>query len=75
VSFESFKELFKGLSQMGDALLFLFLKGNFFFKDLFIVMCRYTVAVFRHTRRGCPVSLQMIVSHHVVALIDLNSGP
>ena len=24
----------------------------FFFKDLFIVICRYTVAVFRHTRRG-----------------------
>jgi hypothetical protein len=38
----------------------------FFFKDLFII-CKYTVAVFRHTRRGHPISLQMVVSHHVVA--------
>jgi hypothetical protein len=42
----------------------------FFFKDLFIylfiylfIICKYTVAVFRHSRRGC----QMFVSHHVVA--------
>ena len=27
----------------------------------------YTVAVFRHTRRGCPIPLQMVVCHHVVA--------
>jgi hypothetical protein len=26
-----------------------------------------TVTVFRHTRRGHPISLQMVVSHHVVA--------
>jgi hypothetical protein len=26
----------------------------------------YTVAVFRHTRRGRQISLQMVVSHHVV---------
>jgi hypothetical protein len=36
------------------------------FKDLFII-CKYTVAVFRHTRRGCQILLQMVVSHHVVA--------
>jgi hypothetical protein len=37
-------------------------------KDLFIIIiCKYTVAVFRHTRRGCQISLQMVVSHHVVA--------
>jgi hypothetical protein len=35
-------------------------------KDLFIVICKYTVAVFRHTRRGCQISLQMVVSHHVL---------
>ena len=35
-----------------------------FFKDLFIYyMCKHTVAVFRHTRRGCQISLQMAVSH------------
>jgi hypothetical protein len=27
----------------------------------------YTVAVFRHTRREHQISLQMTVSHHVVA--------
>jgi hypothetical protein len=27
----------------------------------------YTVAVFRHTRRGHQIPLQMVVSHHVVA--------
>jgi hypothetical protein len=34
----------------------------------------YTVAVFRHTRRGHRIPLQMVVSHHVVAG-TLNSGP
>ena len=38
----------------------------FFFKDLFII-CKYTVAIFRHTRRGCQISLRVVVSHHVVA--------
>jgi hypothetical protein len=27
----------------------------------------YAVTVFRHTRRGRWISLQMVVSHHVVA--------
>jgi hypothetical protein len=35
--------------------------------DLFIIINKYTVAVFRHTRRGRQISLQMVVSHHVVA--------
>jgi hypothetical protein len=35
-------------------------------KRLFYV-CEYTVTVFRHTRRGHQISLQMVVSHHVVA--------
>jgi hypothetical protein len=39
----------------------------FFFKDLFIIICKYTVAVLRHTRRGSQILLQMVVSHHVVA--------
>jgi hypothetical protein len=39
---------------------------HLFLKDLFII-CKYTVAVFRHARRGRQFSLQMVVSHHVVA--------
>jgi hypothetical protein len=35
-------------------------------------ICKYTVAVFRHTRRERQISLWMVVSHHVVAGI-LNS--
>ena len=39
-----------------------------YFKDLFIIsICKYTVAVFRHTRRGRQIPLRMVVSHHVVA--------
>jgi hypothetical protein len=34
--------------------------------DLFII-CKYTVAIFRHSRRGSQISLWMVVSHHVVA--------
>jgi hypothetical protein len=33
---------------------------------LFII-CKYTVAVFRRTRRGHQISLRVVVSHHVVA--------
>jgi hypothetical protein len=28
---------------------------------------KYTVADFRHTRRGCQISLRVVVSHHVVS--------
>jgi hypothetical protein len=38
-----------------------------FFKIYLFIICKYTVAVFRHTRRGSHISLQMAVSHHVVA--------
>ena len=38
-----------------------------FFKDLFIILSKYTVAVSRCTRRGRQISLQMVVSHHVMA--------
>jgi hypothetical protein len=40
------------------------------FKDFFIYLfyvCEYTVSVFRHTRRGHRIPLQMVVSHRVVA--------
>jgi hypothetical protein len=35
-------------------------------RDLLIIHM-YTVADFRHTRRGRQISLQVVVSHHVVA--------
>jgi hypothetical protein len=38
----------------------------YLFKDLFYV-CEYTVTLFRHTRRGHWIPLQMVMSHHVVA--------
>jgi len=44
-------------------------KSNFFFIKIysFIIIYKYTVAVFTHTRSGHRISLQMVVSHHVVA--------
>jgi hypothetical protein len=39
-----------------------------FLKKRFIYyMNKYVVAVFRHTRKGHQISLQMVVRHHVVA--------
>jgi hypothetical protein len=35
---------------------------------------KYTIAVFRHTRRGHWVPLQMVVSHHVVGGIELSTS-
>jgi hypothetical protein len=39
----------------------------FFLKIYLFIICKYTVAVFRHTRRGRQILLRMVVSHHVVA--------
>jgi hypothetical protein len=39
----------------------------FFFLRFILFMFEYTVTVFRRTRRGHQISLQMVVSHHVVA--------
>jgi hypothetical protein len=36
-------------------------------KDLFIIIRKYTVAVFKRSRRGHRFSLRMVASHHVVA--------
>jgi hypothetical protein len=42
--------------------------GSFFFLKIYLfIIHKYTVAVFRHSRRGSQVSLRMVVSHHVVA--------
>ena len=42
------------------------LKNNFL-KICVFYICEYTVVVFRHTRRRHWISLQVVVSHHVVA--------
>jgi hypothetical protein len=39
----------------------------FFLRFIYFYLYEYNVAVFRHTRRGNQNSLQMVVSHHVVA--------
>jgi hypothetical protein len=39
----------------------------YFFKIYLFIICKYTVAVFRHPRRGRQISLRVVVSHHVVA--------
>jgi hypothetical protein len=41
--------------------LFIFLKIYLF------IICKYTVAVLRHSRRESQISLRMVESHHVVA--------
>jgi hypothetical protein len=40
----------------------------FFFLNIYLfIICKYTVAVLRHSRRGSQILLWMVVSHHVVA--------
>jgi hypothetical protein len=39
---------------------------SFFFFFLIFILCEYLFAIFRHTRRGRRIPLQMVVSHHVV---------
>ena len=41
--------------------------------DLFII-CKYTVAVVGHTRRGHQISLWVVVNHPPCGCWDLNSG-
>jgi hypothetical protein len=40
---------------------------QFFLKIYLFIICKYTVVVCRHARRGSQILLQMVVSHHVVA--------
>jgi hypothetical protein len=54
------------------ALLFFFF--FIFLKIYLFYVYKYTVTVFGHTRRGHQLSLQMVVSHHVVAG-NCNSEP
>jgi hypothetical protein len=39
----------------------------FFFNIYLFIICKYTVAVFRYSRREHQILLWMVVSHHVVA--------
>jgi hypothetical protein len=39
----------------------------FFLKIYLFIICKYTIAVLRYSRRGHQISLWMVVSHHVVA--------
>jgi hypothetical protein len=39
----------------------------FVLKIYLSIICKYTVAVLRRTRRGHQISLRVVVSHHVVA--------
>jgi hypothetical protein len=45
-----------------------------FFKKNLFYLYEYTVAVFRHTRRGHQIPLQMVVSHHAVVGIELRTS-
>jgi len=40
---------------------------SFFFNIYLFIIYKYTVAVFRHTKRGHQIPLQIVVSHHVGA--------
>jgi hypothetical protein len=73
---EEWKSLSRGLvcpcicSGWSDWIHFSSLFSLLFFIYLFIylfIICKYTVAVLRHSRRGRQISLRMVVSHHVVA--------
>jgi hypothetical protein len=68
------KQALSELQPQGSFLLWgLFVWEGIFVVDIVVVldfiyfMCKYTVVVFRHTRRGHQIPLQMVVSHHVVA--------
>jgi hypothetical protein len=64
------------LSQLGESCPDAYSEGVgiFIFKIYLFIIYKYTVAVFRHTRRGHLISLQMVMSHQC-SCWDLNSGP
>jgi len=47
---------------------------NTFLKIYLFIICKYTAALFRHTRRGHQISLQMVASHHVVVSHHVVAG-
>ena len=42
---------------------------NIYFLTYLFIICKYTIAVFRHSRREYQILLRMVVSHHVVVWI------
>jgi hypothetical protein len=38
-----------------------------FFQFIYLLICKYTVPDFRHSRKGSQISLRMVVNHHMVA--------
>jgi hypothetical protein len=55
------------LSLLSSFFLFFLFSSSFLKKNYLLYVYVYTVTVFRHTRRGHQLLLQMVVSHHVVA--------
>ena len=47
---------------------------NNVFKIYLSYVWEYTIAVFRHTRRGHQISLQMVLSHHWLLGIQLQTS-
>jgi hypothetical protein len=64
---EELKEDREGLEWCKYSVLINEILNNFFKKIYLFIICKYTVADFRHTRRGRQTSLWVVVSHHVVA--------
>ena len=64
----SYYELQMDLQVTGSFLIYV-VAGNFVFVVIvcLFIICKYTVAAFRHSRRGHQILLRMVVSHHVVA--------
>jgi hypothetical protein len=64
-----FREMSVQLFAHSHSILFIYLFTCFLLKIylFYIYAYEYSVAVFRHTRRGHQTPLQMVVSHHVVA--------
>jgi hypothetical protein len=54
-------------AQLLTLFLFFVYKVRFFFPKIYLLFLKYTVAGFRAPIRGSQISLQMVVSHHVVA--------
>jgi hypothetical protein len=56
------------LSERFSLFFLLLISIGFFFQKIYLfIICKYTVAVLRHSRRGHQISLRVVMSHHVVA--------
>jgi hypothetical protein len=55
------------LLSIDNIFVWIFIQTPFYKKIYLFYLYKYTVAVFRHTRRGHWILLQMVVSPHMVA--------